>query len=92
MLHWPQPSLNGIQPMIDVHLDYVESELAQRPWFAGEEFTAADVQMSFPIEAFAARCGLGGSHARLSDWLARIHARPAYQRALERGGPYELMR
>ena len=81
-----------IAPQLRQHRDFLESELKQRDWFAGAEFSAADIQMSFPIEAFAARGGLGGSHARLSDWLARIHARPAYQRALERGGPYELMR
>jgi glutathione S-transferase len=48
--------------------------------------------MSFPLEAAAARGGLGASHPRLQAFLQRIHARPAYQRALERGGPYELLR
>ena len=80
-----------VQPNIDRQLAFLESELAQRPWFAGAEFTAADVQMSFPLEAAAARAGFQGSHPRLKDFLARIHARPAYQRALERGGPYDLL-
>lgn len=76
------------QPMIDVHLDYVEAELADRPWFAGKDFTAADVMMSFPLEAAVARAGATEGRPRIADWLARIHARPAYRTALERGGPY----
>lgn len=81
-----------INPQLTRHLDYLESELAQRPWFAGDAFSAADIQMSFPVEAFAARGGLDRAKPKLWDWLQRIHARPAYQRALERGGPYSLMR
>lgn len=81
-----------VQPNIDRHLAYLESELATRDWFAGNEFSAADIQMSFPLEAAAARAGLGASHPRLRAFLQRIHARPAYQRALERGGPYELLK
>ncbi|EJL30918.1 glutathione S-transferase family protein [Novosphingobium sp. AP12] len=77
-----------IQPMIDVHLDFVESELASRPWFAGEEFSAADIMMSFPLEAARDRAGLDGSRPATSAWLETIHARPAYEAALERGGPY----
>ena len=77
-----------IQPMIDVHLDYVESELAQRPWFAGEEITGADIMMSFPLEAARNRAGLDGSRPHIIAWLDRIHARPAYQAALAKGGPY----
>ena len=76
------------QPMIDVHLDYVESELANRPWFASDQLTAADVMMSFPLEAARARAGLGASRPATIAWLDKVHARPAYQRALERGGPY----
>ncbi|MEO8373899.1 MAG: glutathione S-transferase, partial [Sphingomonas bacterium] len=77
-----------IQPMIDVHLDYVESELSQRAWFAGEEMTAADIMMSFPLEAARNRAGLGPSRPHTIAWLDTIHARPAYQAALARGGPY----
>ena len=77
-----------IQPMIDVHLDYVESELAQRPWFASDAMTAADVMMSFPLEAARARAGLDGSRPHTIAWLDKIHARPAYRTALEKGGPY----
>lgn len=80
-----------ILPNIGRQLDFIEAELATRDWFAGDTFTAADVQMSFPLEAAAARGGLGSRYPRLQAWLARIHARPAYQRALERGGPYRIL-
>ena len=81
-----------VAPQIERHLDFLENELADRDWFAGPDFSAADVQMSFPLEAAAARAGLDARRPRLAAWLARIHARPAYQRALARGGPYELLR
>jgi len=86
-------ALSGfIEPQIKLHLDYLEGELGKSPWFAGPDFTAADVQMSFPLEAAAARGGLDAARPKLMEFLARIHARPAYQRALEKGGRYELMR
>jgi glutathione S-transferase len=80
-----------IEPQIARHLDYMESELAKFRWFAGDEFSAADIQMSFPLEVAVKRAGLGPSRPRLMDFLGRIHARPAYQRALERGGKYDLL-
>ena len=80
-----------IEPQIAQHLDYLEAELAKRTWFAGNEFTAADIQMSFPLEAAQAGAGLNASRPRLMAFLERIHARPAYQRALERGGAYRLL-
>jgi glutathione S-transferase len=76
------------QPMIDVHLNYVEDELAKRPWFAGSEITGADIMMSFPLEAAAARANARQGRKSLSAWLDRIHARRAYQTALKAGGPY----
>ncbi len=81
-----------VQPQLNTHQDFMESELANSTWFAGEEFTAADIQMSFVVEASAVRGGLNQSRPKLMDWLGRIHARPAYQRALETGGRYELLR
>ncbi len=81
-------AVKRIQPMIDVHLDYVESELAQRPWFAGNEMSAADIMMSFPIEAARSRAGLDASRPATIAWLDKVHARPAYQAALAKGGPY----
>ncbi len=81
-----------IEPQIKLHLDYLESELGKAVWFAGNEMTAADIQMSFPLEAADARAGLASGRPKLKAFLERIHARPAYQRALAKGGPYELMR
>jgi glutathione S-transferase len=85
-----RPARAPIQKMLDVHLDWLETELADRPWFAGGDFTAADVMMSFPLEAARQRGGLDEKRPNLLDWLERIHARPAYGKALERGGPYTL--
>lgn len=79
-----------ILPSIRQHLDFMEAELATHDWFAGDEFSGADIQMSFPLEAAAARGGLNASRPRLMDFLQRIHARPAYQRALEKGGPFTV--
>ena len=81
-------AIKRIQPMIDVHLDYVEAELGQRPWFAGDELSAADVMMSFPVEAARHRAGLDDSRPSTIAWLSKIHARPTYREALSRGGPY----
>ncbi len=81
-----------LEPQIATHLDYLEAELARSPWFAGPEFTATDIQMSFPLEAAAARAGLDSSRPRLMSFLERIHARPAYKRAIDRGGEYALLK
>ncbi|MBO9649663.1 MAG: glutathione S-transferase [Variovorax sp.] len=80
-----------VMPNIRAHLDYMEAELGKSQWFAGDSFTGADIQMSFPVEAAAVRGGLDASRPKLMAYLQRIHARPAYQRALERGGPYGLL-
>lgn len=80
-----------IDPQILQHLNYLEAELGRAEWFAGSEFTAADVQMSFPIEAAAARGGLDARWPKVAAFLQRIQARPAYQRALKAGGPYQLL-
>jgi glutathione S-transferase len=83
-----RPAKATIQRMLDTHLDWLESELGTRDWFAGDAFTAADVMMSFPLEASRDRGGLDERRPNLIDWLERIHARPAYGAALARGGPY----
>lgn len=77
-----------IDPQIATHTAYWEGELTKAPWFAGEAFSAADIMMSFPIEAASSRAPFGADKPRLTAWLEKIHARPAYRRALERGGPY----
>ncbi|HEY0938872.1 MAG TPA: glutathione S-transferase [Steroidobacter sp.] len=79
-----------ITPQLQLHLDYLEAELGRSEWFVGNEFTAADIQMSFPLEAAALRGGLDRSRSRLYTFLQKIHSRPAYQRALERGGRYDF--
>ena len=81
-----------VDPQLKLHIDYMEAELEKNTWFAGDEFSAADIQMSFPLEAASSRAKLGARMPNIGSFLERIHARPAYQRALERGGPYELMR
>lgn len=83
-----RPARPTVQRMLDQHLDYLEDELATRDWFAGDQFTAADVMMSFPLETARDRAGLDGARPNLIRWLERIHARPAYRAALARGGPY----
>lgn len=77
-----------VMPQIRAQLDYIEAELASREWFAGRDFSVADIMMSFPLEAAKSRGGIGESHPRLLGWLQAIHARPAYQRALAAGGEY----
>jgi glutathione S-transferase len=77
-----------VDPQLKTHIDYWDAELAKAAWFAGPDFTAADIMMSFPLEAGAARAG-AGSRPRVKAFLDRIHARPAYRAALERGGPYD---
>lgn len=76
-----------IDPQIASHVAWWEAELGKSGWFAGREFTAADIMMSFPLEAASSRAPLDGQPS-IQAFLKRIHTRPAYQRALERGGPY----
>ncbi len=82
--------------MLTVH--HLTNSRSQRvPWLLEElglpyEIVAADIQMSFPLEAAAARGGLEQGHPNAMAFLERIHARPAYQRALEKGGPYTVGR
>ncbi len=80
-----------IGPSIRSNLDFMEAELAKGSFFVGETLTGADIQLSFPLEAAAARGGLDAKWPRLTDFLKRIHARPAYQRALEKGGPFTIL-
>jgi len=81
-----------IDPNLRRQYDFMQQELADHgPWFAGRDFSAADIQMSFPVEAAAARGGLDARWPAVMDWLQRIHARPAYHRALQVGGPYKIL-
>ena len=80
-----------LDPNLDRHLAFVESTLAESTWFCGERMTAADCQMSFAIEAAEVRTDLRNVYPHLAGFLERIRARPAYKRALDRGGHYELL-
>ena len=79
-----------VTPQIKLHFDYIEGELRKSTWFVGEEFTAADIQMSFPLEVIAMLPKEVESRPKLKEFVERIHARPAYKRALERGGQYDV--
>ncbi len=81
-----------IVPNLERNFDYLEGELGRSTWFAGAEFSAADVQMSFPLEAAVSRGGLDSKRPKLMAFLERIHARPAYRKAIERGGEYQLLK
>lgn len=82
---------NFIEPQIRQHLDYLEAEVAKTGYFVGDQFSAADIQLSFPLEAAAARGGLDQKWPNLMAFLDRIHAMPSYKRALERGGEYDII-
>jgi glutathione S-transferase len=81
-----------VMPNINRILDFMEGELGKSAWFAGAQFSAADIQMSFPLEAASVRGGLDEKRPKLWAFLKNIHARPAYLRALEKGGKYELLK
>ncbi len=80
-----------VRPQLKLHFDFVDAELAKTPWFAGESFSAADIQMSFPLEAALVR-GDASRWPNISGWVDRVRVRPAYLRAIERGGPVEILR
>src|SRR3954451_24361889 len=81
-----------VNPQLKQHMAFWEEELSKSEWFAAANLTAADIQMSFPLEAASARGGLEQGHPKSMAFLERIHARPAYARALEKGGPYVIGR
>ncbi len=92
-----RPIVNGIaakaqssfiNPQLKAHADWQEKELAATGWFAGPEFSAADIMMSFPLEAAASRAIDLSAYPNIARFLKAIHARPAWKRALERGGEY----
>jgi glutathione S-transferase len=79
-----------VAPQIKLHYDYIDSELSKNTWFAGEKFTAADIEMSFPLELLTLHPEQIDSRPKIKEFLKHIHARPAYKRALERGGQYDF--
>lgn len=80
-----------VGPQIETHFDFVEAELGKSEWLCGAELTAADVQMSFPLEAAVARAGVGQKRPKIRAFVEKIRDRPAYSRALEKGGPFEIL-
>jgi glutathione S-transferase len=84
------PARKFVNSQVKLHLDYMEAELGRGPWFLGERFSAADIMLSFPLEAARVRGGLDATRPNLFGFVERIHARPAYRRALEKGGPYRF--
>lgn len=82
---------NYLDANVKRNLDFMEATLAKSKWFCGEQITAADIQMSFPIEAAAVRTDLKSNYPKLAACLKRMHDLPAYQAALKKGGPYQLM-
>ena len=79
-----------LDPQIRTHLDFLEAHLTRHTWFAGEAFTAADIQMSFAVLAGLARGSAGQRYPRLQGFIQRIQDRPAYRQAIVRGGPLQL--
>ena len=77
-----------IDPNLTRHLTFLGDHLAKNAWFAGDDFTAADIQMSFALEGAVARAK-DQCPAKIVEMVDKMHARPAYQRALAKGGPYE---
>ena len=78
------------KPELIKQLAFIEKELDRSPLFAGAELTAADVQMSYPLEVSVERQDLSATHPNIVAFVAKVRARAAYIRALERGGPYNL--
>jgi glutathione S-transferase len=77
-------------PIIAKNMDFIESHLAHNAWFAGEKLSGADIQMSFPLEAAVAR-GNAKTFPNITKFVKQVHARPAYQAALEKGGKYDYV-
>ena len=84
------PARKFVNSQVKLHLDYLEAELGGGPWFLGERLSAADIMLSFPLEAARVRGGLDRTRPNFFGFVERVHARPAYRRALEKGGPYRF--
>lgn len=78
-----------LDPQLATHARFIDNHLATRPWFAGEQLSMADIQMSFPVMALLSRGGMDDLR-HIEAWRQRVEQRPAWQRAIERGGPFTL--
>lgn len=83
-LGWPVRRM--VREQVDLHLDFIEGEIGKRVWLTGDHFSAADIMMSFPLEIAMKRAGPGPSRPNIARLVAAMQARPAYQRAMARGG------
>ena len=78
-----------VGPTIKNNLLYIEDHLKNNEWFAGSSMTGADIQMGFPLEACVSSGVVDAKYPRIMAYVKRFQARPAYQRALQKGGPYD---
>lgn len=78
-----------LNKQISTHARYLEDSLQKNPWFAGQSFSAADIQMSFPVVALLARGG-NNDLPNLQNWFNKVQQRPAWQRAIQQGGPFDI--
>jgi glutathione S-transferase len=83
-----KPVVERVDGNVRTHLDFIESALHSTKYLVGGDITAADLQMSFPMEVIATQGMLSDAYPSARAWLKGLHERPAYQRALEKGGPY----
>ena len=77
-----------VKPQLKLHLDFLEDELKKSDWFAGSDFTAADIMMSYPLEAASVKGSMG--RPKLDAFVKKVTERPAYKKAIERGGPFSV--
>lgn len=78
-----------VEPNLDTHLGFIEASLKNKTWLLGATLTAADVQMSFPLQAMAARNDLR-DYPNIAGYVQRIEKHPAWQQVLNKAGPFEL--
>lgn len=83
-VRWGRAYKTYLNPQLETHARFIDAHLAERPWFAGEHFSMADIQMSFPLFALLARGGIADL-PHISAWKKRVEMRPAWQRAIQQG-------
>jgi glutathione S-transferase len=83
-----KPVVERVDGNVRAHLEFIEQTLRSAPYLTGKDLTAADLQLSFPMEVIAAQGMLSDDYPSSRAWLKGLHDRPAYKRALEKGGPY----
>ena len=79
-----------ISQSLNAQLDYLDNHLGKNEWLAGTQFSGADIQLEFAINALADSKSLPAKYANIHNWLKKCHARPAYQQAVQKGGKVHL--